>query len=72
MNFKAQETHQNKDPQVQSQPKPQTRTQMWTEKARSGGNFENCYLLSRSLRPSQLLGGDLWRTEFMVHLFGTI
>lgn len=31
----------------------------------------NVYLLSRSLRPSQLLGGDLCRTEFMVHLFGT-
>lgn len=30
------------------------------------------YLLSRNLRPSQLLGGDLCRTEFMVHLFGTI
>lgn len=29
-------------------------------------------LLSRNLRPSQLLGGDLCRTEFMVHLFGTI
>lgn len=24
------------------------------------------------MRPSQLLGGDLCRTEFMVHLFGTI
>lgn len=32
----------------------------------------NFYLLSRNRRPSQLLGGDLCRTEFMVHLFGTI
>lgn len=35
-------------------------------------DFMNFYLLSRNLRPSQLLGGDLCRTEFMVHLFGTI
>ena len=32
----------------------------------------NVYSLSRNLSPSQLLGGDLCRTEFMVHLFGTI
>lgn len=38
-----------------------------------GGSLHGrVYLLSRSRRPSQLLGGDLCRTEFMLHLFGTI
>lgn len=60
MNFKAQERHQNKDLQVQSGPNPRTPAQMCAEKPRSvGKNLCNCYLLSRSRSPSQLLGGDL-------------
>lgn len=43
-----------------------------TWKGRSIADFMDVYLLSRNLSPSQLLGGDLCRTEFMVHLFGTI
>lgn len=43
-----------------------------TEGMIGGLTSRRVYLLSRSLRPSQLLGGDLCRTEFMLHLFGTI